>query len=189
MDLKIVYAKPKTTTRSKKNCTYPYLLGSLQIDRPNQVWQYIPMHRGFMYLVAVIDVYSRKTMNRSVSNTMPAAWCTEVLEDTIKKYGKPEIHNSGQGSQFTGEEFTGALKKNEIQISMDGKGRASDNVHIERFWRSVKQEKIYLNLPDGGVGLYQIIREHIEFYNNQRRHTEIGKIPPNQRFYNQKMVG
>ena len=192
MNLKTIYAKPRTTIRSRESYKYPYLLRNLEIVRPNQVWQtditYVPMCKGFMYLVAIIDVYSRKIMNWSVSNTMSAQWCCEVLEDAIKKHGKPEIHNSDQGSQFTSEEFIQLLTRNEIQISMDGKGRALDNIYIERFWRSIKQEKIYLNPPNGGLELYEMIREYIDFYNAERRHTEIGKVPPNEKFYGQKMV-
>lgn len=146
------------------------------------------MKRGFMYLVAVIDVYSRKILNWSVSNSMSAEWCTEVVEDAVKKYGAPEIHNSDQGSQFTSEGFIEMFKSHQIKISMDGKGRAIDNIYIERFWRSIKQEKIYLNPTNGGLELYEMIREYMFFYNNERRHTQIGKVPPNEKFFDQKMV-
>jgi len=192
MGLQTIYSKPKTTIRDKTNYVYPYLLKDLKIDHSNQVWQtditYIPMFRGFMYMAAIIDVHSRKILNWSVSNSMSAQWCTELLRDTIKQYGSPKIHNSDQGSQYTSDLYITELKKNNIQISMDGKGRALDNIYIERFWKSLKYEKIYLNPPNGGLDLYQKIKEYIEFYNTKRRHTEIGKVPPDQIFYNKKMA-
>ena len=191
MGLQTIYRKPRTTIRDPKSYKYPYLLKNLKIECPNQVWQtditYIPMLRGFMYMNAIIDVHSRKILNWSISNSMDKEWCIELLEDTIAKYGAPQIHNSDQGSQYTSAPFIEVLKKNDIQISMDGKGRALDNIYIERFWKSIKYEKIYLNPPNGGLDLYQMVREYIEFYNNRRRHTEIGKVPPNQ-IYNAKKV-
>jgi putative transposase len=193
MNLKTIYASPKTTNRDPTTYKYPYLLRNLSITAPNQVWQtditYIPMFRGFMYMAAIIDVHSRKIVGWSISNTMTTKWCVELLEDTIKKHGKPEIHNSDQGSQYTSELYIETLKKYEIKISMDGKGRALDNVYIERFWRSIKQEKIYLNPPNGGVDLFQKVKEYVHFYNTERRHTEIGSIPPDQLYFKPKMVG
>jgi len=192
MRINVIYPKPQTTKQDKARYKYPYLLKGLIIDRPNQVWQtditYIPMFRGFMYMAAIIDVHSRKILNWSVSNSMTSEWCVELLNDTISKYGAPEIHNSDQGTQYTSSEYIEALKKHNIQISMDGKGRALDNVYIERFWRSLKQEKIYLNPPNGGLDLYQKVREYIDFYNQERRHTEIGKIPPDQCYYKKSMA-
>lgn len=192
MGLQTIYVKPKTTIRDKTSYIYPYLLKNLKIDHPNQVWQtditYIPMFRGFMYMAAIIDVHSRKILNWSVSNSMSAEWCTELLNDTIQQYGAPKIHNSDQGSQYTSDLYINALKKHQIQISMDGKGRALDNIYIERFWKSLKYEKIYLNPPNGGLDLYQKVREYIEFYNTKRRHTEIGKVPPNHIFYQKQMA-
>jgi len=192
MNLRTIYAKPKTTKRSKEHTVYPYLLKGVKIKRPNQVWQtditYIPMFRGFMYMAAIIDVYSRKVLNWSISNSMTAEWVKELLEDTIKMYGAPEIHNSDQGSQYTSQDYIDVLKDNEIEISMDSKGRALDNVYIERFWRSIKQEKIYLNPPNGGMELYQMVKEYIQFYNEKRRHIEIGKMPPDQKYYQKKMA-
>jgi putative transposase len=193
MNLKTIYPKPILTTRDATTYKYPYLLRNLKITEPNQVWQtditYIPMFRGFMYMAAIIDVYSRKILGWSISNTMTTKWCVELLEDTIKAHGKPLIHNSDQGSQYTSELYIGTLQKHEIQISMDGKGRALDNVYIERFWRSLKQEKIYLNPPNGGVDLFKKVKEYVHFYNTERRHTEIGSVPPDELFFNQKMVG
>lgn len=192
MGLQTIYRKPRTTIRDPKSYKYPYLLKNLRIEHPNQVWQtditYIPMLRGFMYMNAIIDVHSRKILNWSVSNSMDKEWCIELLEDTIDRYGAPEIHNSDQGSQYTSTQYIEVLKKNDIQISMDSKGRALDNIYIERFWKSIKYEKIYLNPPNGGLDLYQMIKEYIEFYNNRRRHTEIGKVPPNQIYNVKKMV-
>jgi putative transposase len=192
MNLRTIYAKPKTTKRNPEHAVYPYLLKGLKIKRPNQVWQtditYIPMFRGFMYLAAIIDVYSRKVLNWSISNSMTAEWVKELLEDTIRMYGAPEIHNSDQGSQYTSQEYIDVLKDNEIKISMDSKGRALDNVYIERFWRSIKQEMIYLNPPNGGMELYQMVKDYIQFYNEKRRHTEIGKVPPDQKYYQKKMA-
>jgi len=192
MGLQTIYVKPKTTLRDKTNYVYPYLLKDLKIDHSNQVWQtditYIPMFRGFMYMAAIIDVHSRKILNWSVSNSMSAEWCTQLLNDTVKQYGSPQIHNSDQGSQYTSELYINTLKKYQIQISMDGKGRALDNIYIERFWKSLKYEKIYLNPPNGGLDLYQKVKEYIEFYNTKRRHTEIGKVPPDKIFYQNKMA-
>jgi len=192
MNLRTIYAKPKTTKRNKEHAVYPYLLKGVKIKRPNQVWQtditYIPMFRGFMYMAAIIDVYSRKVLNWSISNSMTAEWVKELLEDTISMYGAPEIHNSDQGSQYTSQDYIDVLKEHEIKISMDSKGRALDNVYIERFWRSLKQEKIYLNPPNGGLELYQMVKDYIQFYNEKRRHTEIGKMPPDQKYYQKKMA-
>ena len=192
MGLNTIYCKPKTTLRDQSHYIYPYLLRNLKIDRPNQVWQtditYIPMKRGFMYMAAIIDVHSRKILNWSISNSMTTSWCVELLNDTVQKYGTPEIHNSDQGAQYTSSEYIDALKLHNIQISMDGKGRAVDNIYIERFWRSLKYEKIYLHPANGGHELYENVREYIRFYNKERRHTEIGKVPPDQMFYQKQMA-
>jgi len=192
MGLQTIYRKPKTTHSDPASYKYPYLLKNIKVDRPNQVWQtditYIPMFRGFMYLNAIIDVYSRKILNWSISNSMDKEWCIELLENTIEECGSPEIHNSDQGSQYTSPEYIKVLKKNNIQISMDGKGRALDNIYIERFWKSIKYEKIYLNPPNGGLDLHHQVKEYISFYNTRRRHTEIGKVPPDQMYHLDKMA-
>ncbi len=192
MGLQTIYRKPKTTIRDPKSYKHPYLLKNLKIERPDQVWQtditYIPMLRGFMYMNAIIDVHSRKILNWSISNSMDKEWCIELLEDTIAKYGTPEIHNSDQGTQYTSTQYIEVLEKHGVQISMDSKGRALDNIYIERFWKSIKYEKIYLNPPNGGLDLYQMVREYIEFYNTKRRHTEIGKVPPDQIYNTKKMA-
>ncbi len=144
-----------TSRRCKDHKIYPYLLRNLTIDRPNQVWAtditYIPMKHGFMYLTAIIDLHSRFVLNRSVSNSMDSKWCAETLEQAINEHGKPEIINTDQGSQFTADEFSSYVLNQEIKLSMDGKGRATDNAFIERLWRSVKYEKVYLNPPKDGV--------------------------------------
>ena len=137
---------------------------------------------------AIIDVYSRKILNWSVSNTMSAEWCTELMRDTIEIYGKPEINNTDQGSQYTSKIYIDLLHENQIKISMDGRGRALDNIYIERFWRSLKYEKIFLNPANGGLDLYENIREYVTFYNQERRHTEIGKVPPDVIYYQKALA-
>ena len=144
-----IYRKPRTSTPHPAHRIYPYLLRDLVIDRPNQVWAadicYIPMQRGFLYLVAVIDWATRKVLAHRISISMGVEFCLEALEEAIAKYGVPEIFNTDQGSQFTGEAFTGVLKQHQIKISMDGKGRWVDNVFVERLWRSLKYEHVYLH--------------------------------------------
>ena len=137
---------------------------------------------------AIMDVYSRKILNWSISNSMDKEWCIELLNDTVAEHGAPEIHNSDQGSQYTSTEYIKVLKGREVQISMDGKGRALDNIYIERFWKSIKYEKIYLNPPNGGLDLYQMVNEYVEFYNTKRRHTEIGKVPPDEVYNTKKLA-
>lgn len=192
MGLETIYPKKGLSKRNKAHPVYPYLLKDLVIDRPNQVWEtditYIPLFRGFMYMIAIIDVYSRKIMNWSVSNTMNVEWCKEVYQDAIMMHGKPEMLNSDQGSQFTSPVFTQVSIDNEIKISMDGKGRALDNIYIERFWRSIKYEHIYLNPPNGGIQLYEGIKTYVEFYNNERRHSCLNHQAPNVFFNNYQNV-
>jgi len=177
-----IYREPKTTIVNKEHKKYPYLLRDLKIIRNNQVWvtdiTYIPMKQGYMYLMVIMDINSRYVLNWSVSNTMDAEWCTEVLKNTIEIYGKPEIFNTDQGSQFTSEIFTNVLKSNEIKISMDGKGRALDNIFIERLWRSVKYEDIYLKAYENGVDLYQGLTKYFTFYNNVRLHESLSYEVP-----------
>lgn len=182
MGLMAVYPAKKLSIGNKAHKIYPYLLRGLIIKRVNQVWQtditYIPMKKGFMYMMAVIDVKSRYILNWSVSNTMDASWCAGVLKQTIALHGKPEIFNTDQGSQFTSEEFINVLTNNKIQISMDGKGRALDNIYIERFWRSLKYEHVYLKPAGDGLELFRGIKVYINFYNNQRRHTSLKRLTP-----------
>lgn len=182
MGWQTIYRKPNTSKPCKENRIYPYLLRGLDINRANQVWAiditYVPMRKGFMYLCAVIDIHTRYVVNWSISNTMTAEWCRQVVEEAIAQYGKPEILNTDQGSQFTSGVFTELLKEKEIQASMDGKGRAIDNIFIERLWRSVKYEHIYLRVPDDGVGLYKGLNDYFCFYNSERLHQSLGYKTP-----------
>lgn len=193
MGLQTIFPKKNLSKRNQKHKIYPYLLKNLVINRANQVWQtditYIPLERGFMYMVAIIDVYSRKVLNWSISNTMNVEWCLQVYEDTIKQYGCPEIINTDQGSQFTSPIFTKASLDRDIKISMDGKGRALDNIYIERFWRALKYEHIYLSPANGGIELYEGVKKYVHFYNKQRRHTSIGNLTPDNYYYQMKTVG
>ncbi len=192
MALDTLMPKPNTSKRKKGDYIYPYLLKGLKIDQPNQVWQaditYVPLKLGYMYKFAIIDVYSRKILGWSLSNTMSTEWCMEVVEAAIAEYGKPEIFNTDQGVQFTSTKFTSLLKKNEIKISMDGKGRALDNVFIERYWRNYKYEYVYLNPPNGSWELYEGTKKYVEFYNNQRAHTTIDKVTPNEYYFKYRKI-
>jgi putative transposase len=182
MGLMAIYPGKKLSLAGKGHKIYPYLLRGLQIKRKNQVWAtditYVPMKKGFMFMMAVIDVKTRFILNWSISNTMDADWCTRVLKETIAMHGCPEIFNTDQGSQFTSHEFTQVLTDNKILISMDGRGRALDNIFIERFWRSLKYEHIYLKPADNGLDLYQGIQQYIHFYNQERRHQSLDSLTP-----------
>ena len=162
---------------------YPYLLRNVEVTQPNQVWctdiTYIPMPKGFLYLVAVLDWHSRKLLSWRLSNTMDADFCVEALEEALTNYGTPGIFNTDQGSQFTGEEFTGVLKRSGVKISMDGKGRWLDNVFIERVWRSLKYEEVYLKAYDTVAEAEEGIGKWIEYYNTQRRHQALKRKTPN----------
>ena len=147
---------------------------------------YVPMRKGFMYLCAVIDLYTRYVVNWSVSNTMTAEWCKQVAQEAIEKYGQPEIFNTDQGSQFTSDDFTSPLLNREIKVSMDGKGRAIDNIFIERLWRTVKYEHVYLHVAEDGVQLYQGLNEYFSFYNQQRPHQSLGYQTPEARYMKMK---
>lgn len=164
----------------------PYLLRGLDISHPNQVWAiditYIPMKNGFMYLTAIIDLYSRFVVGWSLHNTLEAGNCLEVLKSAINRYGKPHIINSDQGSQFTCALWTEYLEGEHIQISMDGKGRAIDNIFIERLWRTVKQDYVYLHPADDGLDLYQGLKGFLDFYNYEKTHQGIGRITPIEKY-------
>jgi putative transposase len=168
---------PHTSKGNKEHKKYPYLLRNLTITHSNHVWgidiTYIPIKGGYMYLIAIIDLYSRFVVGWSLSNTMEAEWCVEVVNKAIKEHGKPEILNSDQGSQFTSDLFTQNLIDQFITISMDGKGRATDNIFIERLWRSLKYEDIYLKVYENGVDLYNGVQAYLKYYNQQRRHSSI----------------
>jgi putative transposase len=177
-----LYPTPRTTRIDPAAYKYPYLLKNLSINRKNQVWAiditYVPMKNGFMYLCAVIDIYTRYVVAWGVSNSMTAEWCTELVNEAITIHGKPEIINSDQGSQFTSEVYVNLLKLNGIQISMDGKGRAIDNIFIERLWRTVKYEHIYLHVYQDGLSLYQGLHKYFSFYNGERRHQSLNNETP-----------
>ena len=176
--------QPNTSRPGKNHKIYPYLLRGLKIYRPNQVWStditYIPMARGFLYLVAIMDWYSRKVLSWRLSISMDTAFCLEALNEAVQTYGAPEIFNTDQGAQFTSEEFTGALKSSNIRISMDGKGGWMDNVFIERLWRSLKYEEVYLKAYETVTEARSGIREWIRFYNHERTHQSLGRQTPEQ---------
>ena len=185
MGITAVYPKKNTSQPIKGHKVYPYLLKGLKIDRPNQVWatdiSYIPMAKGFVYLVAVMDWYSRKVLAWRLSNTMDTEFCLDALEEAIERHGKPEIFNTDQGAQFTSEAFTGVLKNHGIQISMDGKGRWVDNVFVERLWRSVKYEEVYLRAYGSVAEARSRIGRYFEFYNTERKHQTL-KLTPDQAY-------
>jgi putative transposase len=182
MGLVSVAPKPNTSAPGKGHKIYPYLLRELDINRPNQVWctdiTYVRLNGGFVYLVAVMDWFSRKVLSWEVSNTMDDSFCISALERAIRLYGRPDIFNTDQGSQFTGNAFTSVLKENNIQISMDGKGRAIDNIFIERLWRSVKYEDIYIKDYSNVNDLNSGLNKYFYFYNNERPHQSFNGSTP-----------
>lgn len=175
MGRQTIYRRKNLTKQGLREYIKPYLLRGLSIERVNQVWctdiTYIPMRKGFMYLTAVMDIYSRKILSWGLSNSMDAQWCKNVVAEAISKYGTPQIINSDQGSQYTSALWTEYLDKEGVRISMDGKGRATDNAWIERFWKSIKYDYIYLNPCDDGFELYDGVQNHIAYYNNKIHHT------------------
>jgi putative transposase len=182
MGIQSVAPKPNTSKPSKEHKIYPYLLGGLDINRSNQVWcsdiTYVRMPGGFVYLTAVMDWYSRRVLSWEVSVTMDDSFCVNALENAIRRYGKPEIFNTDQGSQFTGKTFTDVLKNNDIKISMDGKGRAMDNIMIERLWRSVKYEEIFLKDYSSVLDLIRNLKIYFDFYNTERSHSSLNDLTP-----------
>ena len=187
MGLQAIYKGPNTSKKHPQHPVYPYLLRNLAITRPGQVWcsdiTYIPVKNGFLYLVAIMDWATRKVLSWRLSNTLDASFCVEALEEAIAKYGRPEIMNTDQGSQYTGADWITTLTKAEIKISMDGRGRYLDNIFIERLWRSLKQEAVYLNEITNGFDAKRIIKEWISFYNTERPHTALDKRTPDQAFF------
>lgn len=187
-----IYRVPKTTVSNPEHEKFPYLLRSLEIVRRNQVWAtditYVPMDKGFMYLAAIIDLHTRYVLHWEVSNSMDANWCVKLLQDTLQKHGKPEIFNTDQGSQYTSLAHISVLKDNEIKISMDGKGRAIDNIFIERLWRSVKYENIYLQCYEDGKSLYRGLQRYFEFYNHDRFHQSLKYATPASMYENAKTL-
>jgi len=187
MGLAALYPKANTSRRHHAHRVYPYLLRGLTVDRPNQVWcadvTYIPMARGFVYLVAIMDWYSRKVLSWRLSNTLDAEFCVAALREALVRYGRPEIFNTDQGSQFTSEDFTNVLKEVDIKISMDGKGRWTDNVFIERLWRSLKYEEVYLTAYDTIPQAREGIRRWMTFYNQRRKHQALDRRTPDNVYY------
>ena len=187
MGIRAIYRKRNTSAPHPAHRIYPYLLRNLTIDRPNQVWcsdvTYIPMQRGFVYLVAILDWATRKVLAHRVSISMTTDFCVEALEEAIAKYGAPEIFNTDQGSQFTSEEFTQVLKDHGIQISMDGRGRWIDNVFIERLWKSVKYEQVYLHAYESVAEANQNLAKYFSFYNARRPHSSLSGQTPDTAYF------
>jgi putative transposase len=182
MGLEAIYQAPKTSKPHPEHRIYPYLLKGLPITRPDHVWcadiTYIPVVRGFLYLVAIMDWASRHILAWRLSNTMDAGFCVAALSEALARYGKPEIFNSDQGSQFTSFDFTGVLKNADVTISMDGRGRCMDNIFIERLWRSLKYEAVHLHELVDGFHAERVIAEWIDFYNTERPHSALGGKTP-----------
>jgi putative transposase len=191
MGIEAIYRRPNTSKPAPGHKVFPYLLRMLPVTRPNQVWAmdltYIPMARGFVYLAAVMDWLSRKVLAWRVSITMDAAFCIEAVEEALSRYGAPEIFNTDQGSQFTSSDFTGLLIKNGVQISMDGKGAWRDNVFVERLWRSVKYEEVYLHAYASVAQARQSISRYLTFYNSTRPHQSLDRQTPDKAYFNQPM--
>jgi putative transposase len=189
MGIEALYRRPRTTKPEPGHKIYPYLLRGMEITRPNQVWAmditYIPMARRFVYLAVVLDWFSRRVLSWRISITMEAAFCIETLEAALAKHGKPEIFNTDQGSQFTGAAFTGVLIKNAIVISIDGKGAWRDNVFVERLWRSVKYEEVYLRAYDSVSEARASIGRYLDFYNTGRPHSSLDGTTPDQAYFTQ----
>jgi len=189
MGIEALYRRPRMTKPEPGHKIYPYLLRGLEITRPNQVWAmditYIPMERGFVYLAVVLDWFSRRVLSWRLSITMEATFCVETLEDALARHGKPDIFNTDQGSQFTGAAFTGALVSNGIAISMDGKGAWRDNVFVERLWRSIKYEEVYLRAYNSVGEARASIGHYLDFYNSRRPHSSLDGATPDQAYFTQ----
>jgi putative transposase len=187
MGIEAIYRKPNTSKPEPGHRVFPYLLRGVAVVRPNQVWAmditYIPMARGFVYLAAVVDWFSRRVLAWRVSITMEAAFCLEAVEEALARYGRPEIFNTDQGSQFTGAAFTGLLLSHGIAVSMDGKGSWRDNVFVERLWRSVKYEEVYLRAYDSVSEARGAIGRYLDFYNRKRPHSSLGRQTPNRAYF------
>jgi putative transposase len=187
MGLRAVYQRPRTSAPHPEHPVYPYLLRGLAITRPNQVWcadiTYIPMRRGFLYLVAIMDWYSRKVLSWKLSNTLESDFCVSALEDALSRYGAPEICNTDQGCQFTSLGFVALLHEHKVRISMDGKGCWRDNIMVERLWRSLKYENIYLHAYETGSEVRQGIGEWIADYNQNRGHSSLGDCTPDEIYW------
>jgi putative transposase len=188
MGIEAIYRKPNTSKPAPGHRIYPYLLGNIAVTRPNQVWAmditYIPMARGFVYLAAVVDWCTRRVISWRLSITLETNFCIEALEEALSSNEKPEIFNTDQGSQFTSDDFTGLLKKHGIKISMDGKGRWRDNVFVERVWKSIKYEEVYLHAYETVHEARNSIGKYLEFYNSIRPHSSLDGITPDQVYFN-----
>ena len=188
MRLVPIYQEPNTSKKHPQHKIWPYLLRNIVIDRPNQVWcadiTYIPMRRGFLYLVAIMDWHSRKVLSWQLSNTLDTAFCLEALNEAIERYGAPQIVNTDQGAQFTSTAFTDVLKAHNIRISMDGKGSYRDNIFIERLWRTVKYECVYLHAFDDGSDARRKLTGYFDWYNRQRPHQALEYRTPDQIYFN-----
>jgi len=187
MGIEAVYPKPNTSRPHPGHKVYPYLLRNLMIERPNQVWAsditYVKMERGFMYLVVVMDWYSRKILSWRLSNTMESDFCVEALSEALSRYGRPEIFNTDQGSQFTSDDFTDTLKEHGVRISMDGRGRCQDNIFVERLWWTIKHQYLYLHAFDGGTALRNGLCRWISYYNHGRSHSALDDRTPDEVYY------
>jgi len=190
MGVEAIYRRPNTSKPTPGHKIYPYLLRSLSIDRPDQVWamdiSYIPMARGFVYLAAVIDWHTRRVLAWRVSITMEVEFCLEAVRDAMARHGKPQIFNTDQGSQFTSADFTGLLADNGVAISMDGKGAWRDNVFVERLWRSVKYEEVYLRAYDSVAEARASIGRYLDFYHRKRPHSSLGGRTPDQAYFDRQ---
>ena len=187
MDITAIYRRPNTSKPAPGHKIYPYLLRNLAVARPDQVWamdiSYIPMARGFVYLAAVIDWFTRRVLSWRVSITMEVDFCLAAVEEALGKYGKPEIFNTDQGSQFTSAAFTGLLADNAIAISMDGRGSWRDNIFVERLWRSVKYEEVYLRAYDSVAEARASLGRYLDFYNRKRPHSSLDARTPDQAYF------
>ena len=188
MGLEAIYRRPNTSKPAPGHMIYPYLLRGVKVEKPNQVWAaditYIPMARGFVYLAAVVDWFTRRVLSHRVSITMEADFCVEALEEALAKHGKPTIFNSDQGSQFSSKDFTGVLIDNKIAISMDGRGAWRDNVFVERLWKSVKYEEVYLRAYDSVGEARASLGRYLDFYNSLRPHSSLDRQTPDEAYFN-----
>jgi putative transposase len=190
MGIEATYRKPNTSKPAPGHKIYPYLLRAMVVDTPDKVWAmditYVPMARGFVYLAAVVDWFSRRVLSWRLSITMEAGFCIEALEEAIARHGRPEIFNTDQGAQFTGHDFTGVLNKAGIAISMDGKGAWRDNVFVERLWRSIKYEEIYLRAYDTVSEARASIGRYLTFYNSRRPHSSLDRQTPDEAYFKRR---
>ena len=191
--IEAIYPKKRLSIPNKEHKVYPYLLKGVKIDRPNKVWAtditYIRMERGFVYLVAIIDHFSRYILSWKISNTLDVGFCRETLNEAIEKFGVPEYFNTDQGSQFTSNEFVGILKSHKIKISMDGRGRAMDNIFIERFWRTLKYEEVYLKYYVDVLDCKKNLENYFQKYNNLRVHQSLDYLTPGEVYSSMRKVG